>query len=272
MCRKGGGCVEHVRCLVRCLSSVLDTAAAAAVAAGKGISNPLEINILPSKKGLGSVSKKHQHHAAGTSNKSKSKKGRGGERSRRRKAIAARHAAKEAAGDRQAKMEAATGTEGLFAFINYNLGSGSEAADKLRDAGIYGGSSSSSKQQTAGAAALASASAAAGGKPGRGQQQQQQRQQQPDRHGLVGSHDNLAEKKVSWTAATSAVGTWRKNVQELFPCVRALIPCTLGFVAAAELLLPATGTCSAADRDAATKQVQQRPGTADPGQVGSSAA
>jgi hypothetical protein len=177
------------------LLTLLDTAAAAA-AAGKGISNPLEINILPSTKGLGSVSKKHQHHAGGTSNKSK--KGRGGERSRRRKAIAARHAAKEAAGDRQAKMEAATGTEGLFAFINYNLGSGSEAADKLRDAGVYG-SGSSSKQQTAGAAALASASAAAGGKAGSRQQQQQQRQQQqqPDRQGLVGSHDNLAEKKVS---------------------------------------------------------------------------
>jgi hypothetical protein len=89
----------------------------------------------------------------------------------------------------------------LFAFINYNLGSGSEAADKLRDAGVYGGSSnSSSKQQTAGAAALASASAA-GGK----QQQRQQQQQPPDRQGLVGSHDNLAEKKVSGTTAKCAV-------------------------------------------------------------------
>jgi hypothetical protein len=179
-----------------CLTS---RAAAAASPAGKGIANPLEINILPSKKGLGSVPKKHQHHAAGTSNKSKSKKGRGGERSRRRKAVAARHAAKEAAGDRQLKMEKATGTEGVFAFINYNLGWGSEAADKLRDAGVYGGSSSS-KQQTAGAAALASASAAAGGSSKAGG-----RQQQPDRQGLVGSRDNLAEKKVRSSAGGSSV-------------------------------------------------------------------
>jgi hypothetical protein len=163
-----------------------------AAAAGKGIANPLEINIMPSKKGLGSVSKKHQQRAAGTSNKIKSKKGRGGERSRRRKAIAARHAAKQAAGDRQMKMEAATGTEGVFAFINYNLGSGSEAADKLRDAGVYGGGSSS-KQPTAGAAALAVASVAAGSSKAGGRQL---KQQQPDRQGLVGSHDNLAEKKV----------------------------------------------------------------------------
>lgn len=167
--------------------------------AGSGISNPLDITILPSKKGLGAAKKqKHHHKAAGMGSK-KNKSSRGGERKRRQKAAEARRAAKAAAHDRQQKMEAATGSEGLFAFINYNLGSGSEAAEKLRDAGVYGGSRGSKQRQqqqqqsTGGAAALASAAAAAAGGGGSSKGWQQQ---QPDRRGLIGSQDDLAQKKV----------------------------------------------------------------------------
>eukprot|EP00775_Hariotina_reticulata_P013584 gene13584-13709_t len=97
---------------------------------GAGISVPLEISILPSKKGLGAVDQDKLQRAPGTSGNGSSSKhkhrsknrNRGGERTRRRKAAAARHAVKAADGSRQQQLEAATGSEGVFAFINYNLG------------------------------------------------------------------------------------------------------------------------------------------------------
>jgi hypothetical protein len=103
-------------------------------------------------------------------------------------------------------MEAATGEQGLFAFINDSLGHGSEAAARLQAAGVYGpdegkGLGGRARQQTGGGAALAAAAAAAGSGRGAGQTPQQQQrgtQQQPmDRRGLVGSQDDLSTLKVS---------------------------------------------------------------------------
>lgn len=130
-----------------------------------------------------------------------------GRRRKRAKAAAARHAANADGRQRQAAMEAATGEQGLFAFINTSLGHGSEAAAKLEAAGVYGpdegaaagvgGRGVHGRQQTAGGAALAAAVAAAGG--GGSQQRQgakQKQQQQPDRKGLVGSQNDVAAAKV----------------------------------------------------------------------------
>eukprot|EP00879_Flechtneria_rotunda_P016901 GHRR01017692.1.p1 GENE.GHRR01017692.1~~GHRR01017692.1.p1 ORF type:complete len:266 (+),score=124.66 GHRR01017692.1:140-937(+) len=163
--------------------------------AGSGINAPIEINMLPTRKGLGAEHKHKAHKAHGTSNSKNNQRNRGGERTRRRKAAAARHATKAAIGERQAALEAATGSEGLFAFINHSLGHRSEAADRLRDAGSNKGGSK--QQQSGGAAALASAAAGASiGGSHRGRHRKQKTAQAPDRKGLVGSHEDLAAAKA----------------------------------------------------------------------------
>jgi hypothetical protein len=176
------------------------------VTAGGGIKDPLEISVLPSKKGLGAAAKHKTHKAAGTGSHSSKHHGKiSGRKRKRMKAAAERHAAKAGDRQRQAKMDAATGEQGLFAFINDSLGHGSEAAARLQAAGVYGpdegrGLGGKARQQTGGGAALAAAAAAAGSSRGAGQQQQQQRgqQQQPtDRKGLVGSEDDLSTLKVN---------------------------------------------------------------------------
>jgi hypothetical protein len=112
------------------------------------------------------------------------------------KTAARRRAAKAEAQQRQAQMEAATGEQGLFAFINDSLGHGSEAAAKLHAAGVYGpDEGGKQRQQTGGGAALAAVAAVGAGSGKAGCQQQQQ--QQSDRKGLVGSHDGLSALKVS---------------------------------------------------------------------------
>jgi hypothetical protein len=108
---------------------------------------------------------------------------------------------KAADGDRQQQLEGATGSEGLFAFINYNLGSGSEAVEKLREAGVYSADARSQQQQqlSGGAAALASAAAAAAGSGSSNssnRHNQKQRQQVPDRRNLIGSVDGVTAAKV----------------------------------------------------------------------------
>jgi hypothetical protein len=169
---------------------------------GSGIKEPLDIVVLPSKRGLGAA--KHKtHKAAGTGSHSSKHHGKvSGRKRKRMKAAADRHAAKAQDRQRQAQMEAATGEQGLFAFINDSLGHGSEAAAKLQVAGVYGpddNQRAGPRQQTSGGAALAAAAAAAGAGGGSskgGNQQQQRQQQQPDRKGLVGSGDDLAALKV----------------------------------------------------------------------------
>lgn len=166
----------------------------------------MEITVLPSKKGLGAAPKHKTHKAAGTGSHSSKHHGKvSGRKRKRMKAAAERHAAKAGDRQRQAQMEAATGEQGLFAFINDSLGHGSEAAAKLQAAGVYGpdegkGSGGKPRQQTGGGAALAAAAAAAGSSRGVGQphqQQQRAKQQQPaDRKGLVGSQDDLSTLKV----------------------------------------------------------------------------
>lgn len=169
--------------------------------AGGGITDPLEITILPSKRGLGAATKHKTQKAAGTGAHSSKHHGKiSGRKRKRMKAAAARHAAKTGDRQRQAEMEAATGEQGLFAFINDSLGHGSEAAAKLQAAGVYGpDEGGKQRQQTGGGAALAAAAAAAaaaGGGRGAGQQQKQQQQQPSDRKGLVGSQDDLSALKV----------------------------------------------------------------------------
>ena len=119
------------------------------------------------------------------------------------KAAAERHAAKADDKQRQSRMEASTGEQGLFAFINDSLGHGSEAAAKLQAAGVYGpdeGSGSKRRVQTGGGVALAAAAAATGGSnagSGSSRGAQQPQQQPQDRKGLVGSQDDLSALKVS---------------------------------------------------------------------------
>lgn len=204
--------------------------------AGKGMSSALVVTILPSKKGLGAVSKHKHHKARGTTNSKKNpKRNRGGERTRRRKAAAARHAAKAAQGDRQQQMEAATGSEGIFAFINVNLGAASQAADRLRDAGLYGVEEVPGRQ-TAGAAALASAAAAAGStgnSSGNKTHQQQQRagkQKVPDRVNLISSQDDVAAAKVGYSLGTAGRMLSKNTVKmvhqpPLLSAPLALLPC-----------------------------------------------
>jgi hypothetical protein len=169
---------------------------------GAGIKDPLDIVVLPSKKGLGAAAKHKTHKAAGTGSHSSKHHGKiSGRKRKRMKAAAERHAAKAQDRQRQAQREAATGEQGLFAFINDSLGHGSEAAAKLQAAGVYGpddNQRAGPRQQSSGGAALAAVAAAAGGGSSKGgSQQQQQKQQQPDRKGLVGSGDDLAALKVS---------------------------------------------------------------------------
>jgi hypothetical protein len=169
----------------------------ASAAAGGGIKDPIEIIVRPSKKGLGAVAKQKLQKAAGTGPHSAKHDGKLSARQRKRlKTAARRRAAKAEVQQRQAQMEAATGEQGLFAFINDSLGHGSEAAAKLQAAGVYGGPDEGGKrrQQTGGGAALAAVAAAGAGGGKAGVQQQQQ--QQLDRKGLVGSHDDLSALKV----------------------------------------------------------------------------
>lgn len=196
---------------------------------GGGIKDPLEIAVLPSKRGLGAAGHK-THKAAGTgatSSKHHGKKKVSRRQRQRLRAAEARNAAKAGDRQRQARLEAATGEQGLFAFINDSLGHGSEAAAKLQAAGVYGpddgvaaagggagGGGNRPRQQTGGGAALAVAAAAAAGGGGGGggsggprqQQQQQQSQKVDDRKGLVGSQDGLAELKVGGLWCGS--GSW----------------------------------------------------------------
>lgn len=187
-----------------------------AATTGGGIIDPLDIVVLPSKKGLGAAAKHKTHKAAGTGSQSSKHHGKvSGRKRKRMKAAADRHAAKAQDRQRQAQMEAATGEQGLFAFINDSLGHGSEAAAKLQAAGVYGpddNQRAGPRQQTSGGAALAAAAVAAGagGSNKGGNQQQQgrrQQQQQPDRKGLVGSGDDLAALKVRRCWLCSA---WRR--------------------------------------------------------------
>jgi hypothetical protein len=211
---QGGASRTHLRSQKQrvhasaCKTKNCATAAAAAVAAaaGRGIKDPLEITVLSSKRGVGAAPKHKTHKAAGTGAASSQHHGKlSGRKRKRMKAAAARHAAKAGDRQRQAQMEASTGEQGLFAFINDSLGHGSEAAAKLQAAGVYGPEepgSSKQRQQTGGGAALsaaAAAAAAAGGSSssrGAGGSQQQQQQQQSDRKGLVGSQDDLSALKV----------------------------------------------------------------------------
>ncbi|KAF8068194.1 zinc finger CCCH domain-containing protein 18 [Scenedesmus sp. PABB004] len=159
--------------------------------AGRGIAEPLSVAVLPSKRGLGSAPK---HKARGTGKHAG--RSRGGERTRRRRAAAAAQQAAEAEGEQQQRLELATGGEGLFAFLNHSLGDGSEAADRLREAGVYGGAAAP-PPATGGAAALAAAAAAASaGGGGGGPRQPRQPAPAADRQGLVSSHDDVAAAKA----------------------------------------------------------------------------
>jgi len=188
---------------------------------GGGIKDPLDITVLPSKRGLGAAAKHKTHKAAGTGAHSSKHHGKISSRKRKRmKAAAERRAARADDKQCQSRMEASTGEQGLFAFINDSLGHGSEAAAKLQAAGVYGpdeeGSGSKQQRQlTGGGAALAAVAATAAGSnsgPGsssKGSRQQQQQQQQTDRKGLVGSQDDVSALKVrlcyltAWNVATA---------------------------------------------------------------------
>lgn len=168
---------------------------------GGGIKDPLDITVLPSKRGLGAAAQHKTHKAAGTGAHSSKHHGKVSSRKRKRmKAAGERHAAKADDKQRQSRMETSTGEQGLFAFINDSLGHGSEAAAKLQAAGVYGpdeqGSGSKQQQQlTGGGAALAAVAAAAAGSSSKGNHHQQQ-QQHMDRKGLVGSQDDVSALKV----------------------------------------------------------------------------
>ncbi len=152
--------------------------------------------MLQSKQGLGAgpAHAQRDHDAAVRGKKRNRKRNRGGERTRRRRAMAAREDAAQRDHVRQSKLEAATGSDGLFAFINHSLGSSSEAAQRLRDAGVGRDDAAPAAPATAGAAALASAAAATGGGRGSGSRPA------PGRRDLVGSHQEVAAAEVGGCA------------------------------------------------------------------------
>ena len=157
--------------------------------------DPLDLAMQQCKRGLGQGRHHHHHHhkhkhkhkhGAQQGGVEKSKRSRGGERSRRRKHAAASRANKEQQRDQQQQLELQTGSEGLFAFINQQIGDHSEAAGKIKAAGL----GKASEAQAARAKALwgggaggkqGGAAAGAGGE---------------DRRSLLSKQDNITAIKV----------------------------------------------------------------------------
>eukprot|EP00798_Chlamydomonas_sp_ICE-L_P020947 gene20947-27799_t len=93
-------------------------------ASGSGISAPLEVTMLPSRRGLGGAEDLSKH-GNGTKKKRKRK-------SRKQREAAERLAEKEGHRDEVHRQEMRGGAPGLFAFINNQLGEQSEAAAKMK--------------------------------------------------------------------------------------------------------------------------------------------
>lgn len=150
------------------------------------MSAPLEVSILPGKRGLGA----EDTHSKDKSIKKK-KRRRGGDRSRKQKHAAAARSAKQAVLDDQNRLEMETESEGLFAVINHTLSRGSQRASELRSVESGGARDTGAGQSGVvwdtglGTAAAAASKATAGADRG-----------SEGRRGLLSQHDTVKEAQT----------------------------------------------------------------------------
>ena len=91
---------------------------------GTGCSAPLEVQLLPQRRGLGGAGSEASCGGIKLAAGGVKKKRRGGERSRRKKQAAVVRESKEAARDEETRAEVQKGPSaaGMFSFINSQLG------------------------------------------------------------------------------------------------------------------------------------------------------
>ena len=113
----------------RCPSPLATACALSAVTlpsapSGTGCSAPLEVQLLPQRRGLGGAGSEASCGGIKLAAGGVKKKRRGGERSRRKKQAAVAREGKEAARDEETRTETqqGPGAAGMFSFINSQLG------------------------------------------------------------------------------------------------------------------------------------------------------